>query len=188
MLGAFSLSLEIFIKRPSKDDAQIATSPQLKNVNGPPVSFGSNCVELPIRARWLSMSFVSSLVFDGVILTATIVKLRGSSSSLGSLLYRDALLYFIITAAANFVLVVIDAVPSSSIPLKGSIVPFSVVCTVAMGSRAFLNLRLFRPHEDDSRMVATTDQPRTFTFPTALEDASYELWSKGERPGLHSYS
>lgn len=127
------------------------------------------------------MSFISSLVFDGVILTTTIVKLRKtrfSTSSIASLLYRDALLYFIITAVVNFLLVVINIIPSIPIPFKGSVVPFSTVCTVSMGSRTFLNLRLFKTRKDRSMMSMTplTDEPRTFTFPTALEEASYEFY------------
>ena len=158
---------------------QIATSTQLKNVNGPAVAFGSNCVELPVHARWLSMSFISSLIFDGVILTATIVKLRGTmspSSSLGFLIYRDALLYFVVTAVANLVLVIINLVPSAPLPLKGSVLPFTTVFTVSMGTRTFLNLRLFKRREDGSMMTPLTEQPRTFTIPTALEEASYEFY------------
>jgi hypothetical protein len=72
---------------------------------------------------------------------------RAGTSRLGYLIYRDSLLYFTFTTVTNIVVFAIQSLGSSHSLLKPNAVPFSTLVTVTMGSRVFLNLKLFHQRE-----------------------------------------
>ena len=121
---------------------------------------------------WAPISFASSVAFDTVILFLTILKLksnRANTSHLGYLIYRDSLLYFLFTAVTNIIVLSIQSTGPSMDLIKPNAVPFSTLVTATMGSRVFLNLKLF--HQRQAR--ANQGLP----FPSQLSSAE----SKQER-------
>jgi hypothetical protein len=131
----------------------IAVSTQYRAVVGPAVPLFSNCQMQPIP-DWGNLSFISSVAFDVVILVLTLIKLPASittHSKVGFIVYRDSLLYFICTALTNLMVLTIQTLPDSGglqvTMLKPMVIPFSTVVTVTLGSRVFLNLRLYKKRE-----------------------------------------
>jgi len=123
----------------------IAVATQFRAITGPPTPFGSNCQMLPI-VSWAPISYASSVLFDSVVLILTLAKLHGNftttKSQVGRQIYRDNLLYFVLTAATNITVLSIQALGPAHDMIKPTAVPFSTLMTVTMGSRVFLNLRL----------------------------------------------
>lgn len=100
---------------------------------------------------WAPISYSSSVAFDTVILILTIAKLnasRATRSNVGSIIYRDSLLYFLLTAVTNITVLIIQALGPGSDLIKPTAVPYSTLITVTMGSRVFLNLKLFNQRQD----------------------------------------
>jgi hypothetical protein len=101
---------------------------------------------LPI-VSWAPISYASSVVFDTVVLIFTLAKLHGNLSTtksrVGKQIYRDNLIYFILTAVTNITVLSIQALGPEHDMIKPTAVPFSTLITVTMGSRVFLNLKLF---------------------------------------------
>jgi hypothetical protein len=118
---------------------------------GPPTPFGSNCLVQPIP-NWSPISNASSVIFDSIVLILTLLKLntnRGTQSRVAYLVYRDSLLYFIITATANITVLVIQALPADKYAFyKPEALPFATLMTVSMGVRVYLNLKLFNEREN----------------------------------------
>jgi hypothetical protein len=101
---------------------------------------------LPI-VSWAPISYASSVVFDTVVLLFTLAKLHGNISTtksrVGKQIYRDNLIYFALTAVTNITVLTIQALGPEHDMIKPTAVPFSTLITVTMGSRVFLNLKLF---------------------------------------------
>jgi hypothetical protein len=90
------------------------------------------------------------VLFDLVILILTISKIGSQrGSSVGYLIYRDSLIYFILTTVTNIVVLVIQSLGPSFALTKAAVLPFSTIITATMGVRVFLNLRLF--HQRDAK-------------------------------------
>jgi hypothetical protein len=100
---------------------------------------------LPI-VPWAPISFGSSVAFDSVVLIFTLAKLHGNlaatKSRIWRQIYQDNLVYFVLTAATNTAVLIIQALGSKYDMIKPTAVPFSTLITVTMGARVFLNLRL----------------------------------------------
>ncbi|KAF5359582.1 hypothetical protein D9756_003164 [Leucocoprinus leucothites] len=129
----------------------ITVSTQFRGDTGPHTPFLSNCLLHPV-APWAPMSYASSVAFDTCVFILTIAKFRGSSnaskSSVGRQVYNDNLLYFFLQTAANIVVLSIQAQQDPRFNLiKPAAVPFSTLMTVTMGTRVFLNLRLFNQRQ-----------------------------------------
>ena len=133
---------------------------------GPPTSFGSNCQLHPI-VPWAPISFSSSVLFDTTILFLTLAKVRSnlSNSDVGQVIFRDTLMYFVITAVTNVVVLSIQALGGTHAMIKPAAVPFSTVMTVTMGSRVYLNLKIFERRRqmgqaDADRSMEPLSMPR----------------------------
>lgn len=101
------------------------------------------------------MSYASSVAFDTCVLVLTLARFRGSSgaskSKVGRQVYNDNLLYFFLMTAANIVVLSIQAQRDPKFDLiKPAAVPFSTIMTVSMGTRVFLNLRLFNQRQQNN--------------------------------------
>ncbi|KAF8079202.1 hypothetical protein FPV67DRAFT_1403224 [Lyophyllum atratum] len=124
----------------------ISVATQYAAITGPPTPFGSNCQMLPI-VSWAPISYASSVAFDTVVLVLTLAKLHGNlaatGSRVGKQIYRDNLVYFLLTAVTNITVLTIQALGPRFDMIKPTAVPFSTLMTVTMGSRVFLNLKLF---------------------------------------------
>ncbi|KAG6856820.1 hypothetical protein H0H87_000292 [Tephrocybe sp. NHM501043] len=124
----------------------IAVATQYAAITGAPTPFGSNCQMLPI-VSWAPISYASSVAFDTTVLVFTLAKLHGNlkttKSKVGKQIYTDNLIYFLLTAITNITVLTIQALPPSFNMIKPTAVPFSTLMTVTMGSRVFLNLKLF---------------------------------------------
>lgn len=111
---------------------------------------------------WAPISYASSVAFDAVVLAFTLFKIGSESrqqSRIGYVIYRDSLGYFLITAVTNITVLSIQALGSSHDLIKPTAVPFSTLITVTMGSRVFLNLRLFNQRQERvNRGLPTTSQ------------------------------
>ncbi|KAJ6566266.1 hypothetical protein B0H19DRAFT_708164 [Mycena capillaripes] len=114
----------------------IAVASQYHATTGPPTPFGSNCQMKPI-VSWAPISYASS-------------------SAVSKQIYRDNLLYFLITAATNITVLSIQALDDSFALVKPTAVPFSTVITVTMAQRVYLNLKLF--HQRQQRKDAGLPQ------------------------------
>lgn len=140
------------------DTFQIAVATQFKAITGPPTPFGSNCLMLPV-VSWAPISYASSVAFDSVVLILTLAKLHGNlkttKSRIGKQIYKDNLLYFILTTVTNITVLSIQGLGSSYDMIKPTAIPFSTLMTVTMGTRVFLNLRLF----DQRRQLAAAGIP-----------------------------
>ncbi|KAG6811267.1 hypothetical protein H0H92_008260 [Tricholoma furcatifolium] len=136
----------------------IAVATQYSAATGPATPFGSNCQMHPI-VSWAPISYGSSVAFDTVVLVFTLAKLHGNlattKSKVGKQIYRDNLVYFLLTAVTNITVLSIQALGPAFDMIKPTAVPFSTLMTVTMGSRVFLNLKLF----DQRQQNATTSIP-----------------------------
>lgn len=144
--GVLSTMLEV------DNDFQITVSTQFRGDTGPHTSFLSNCQLHPV-APWAPMSYASSVAFDTCVLILTVAKFRRNASAAGSKIgrqvYNDNLLYFFLQTAANIVVLSIQAQQDPRFDLiKPAAVPFSTLMTVTMGTRVFLNLRLFTQRQE----------------------------------------
>ncbi|THH29960.1 hypothetical protein EUX98_g4224 [Antrodiella citrinella] len=123
---------------------------------GPATPFGSNCQMRPI-VSWAPISFASTVAFDTVVLFLTLAKIHVNfsvtSSQVGQQIYRDNVMYFLITTVTNVVVLAIESLGSEHAMIKPTAVPFSTLMTVTMGSRVYLNLKLMnsRKAAGDSR-------------------------------------
>jgi hypothetical protein len=101
---------------------------------------------LPVIS-WTPICYASSAAFDAVVLLLTLVKLcknfSKTKAKLWQQLYRDNLVYFILTAVTNITVLSIQALGPSHDMLKPMATPFSILMAVTMGSRVFLNLKPF---------------------------------------------
>jgi hypothetical protein len=127
---------------------------QFRGDTGPHTPFLSNCLLHPV-ARWAPMSYGSSVAFDICVLIFTLAKFRGNfriaKSKIGQQVYNDNLFYFIVQMATNAVVFSIDAQQSPKFTfIIPAVVPFTTVITVTMGTRVFLNLRLFMQRQKQS--------------------------------------
>ncbi|KAI0324081.1 hypothetical protein GY45DRAFT_466937 [Cubamyces sp. BRFM 1775] len=151
----------------------IAVATQYDAFTGPPTPFGSNCVMRPI-ASWAPLSFGSSVLFDTTILILTLARLPRNltqRSSVGSQIFRDTLMYFLLTTTTNIVVLSIQALGDAHAMLKPVVVPFSTVMTVTMGSRVYLNLKLFHAKGQGSGggeriplSIASSDRNKSITL------------------------
>ncbi|KAJ3569700.1 hypothetical protein NP233_g4875 [Leucocoprinus birnbaumii] len=125
----------------------IAVATQFRASTGPATPFLSNCQLHPI-ASWSPISYASSVAYDTVVLLLTLAKFHGNvltaKSNIGKQVYKDNLLYFVLMSVTNITVLSFQAVSNPSFELvKPVVVPFSTLMTVTMGTRVFLNLRLF---------------------------------------------
>ena len=92
------------------------------------------------------ISFASSVVFDSVVLGLTLAKLKPNmtvrQSNVARRIFRDTLLYFLITTVTNIVVLSIESLKNQKTLIKGATIPFSTLMTITMGSRVYLNLKL----------------------------------------------
>ncbi|KAF9446029.1 hypothetical protein P691DRAFT_829168 [Macrolepiota fuliginosa MF-IS2] len=133
----------------------IAVSTQFRGDTGTHTPYLSNCQLHPV-APWAPMSYGSSVAFDTCVLVFTLAKFHGrlsaSKSGVGRRVYNDNLLYFFLTTAANITVLSIQAQPNPKFDfIKPAAVPFSTLMTVTMGTRVFLNLRLFDQRQQQSQ-------------------------------------
>lgn len=94
---------------------------------------------------WSPISFASLVAFDVVIVTLTIFKLKSThatESKVGYLIYRDSLMFFLITALTNIMVVTVQGLNVNNL-IKATVPPFSTLMTATMSVRVFLNLKLF---------------------------------------------
>ncbi|KAJ3569701.1 hypothetical protein NP233_g4874 [Leucocoprinus birnbaumii] len=128
----------------------ITVGTQFRGDTGPHTPFLSNCQLHPL-APWAPMSYASSVAFDTCVFIFTIARFRGNNaakSKVGRQIYNDNLLYFFLQTATNVVVLSIQAQQKPSYNLiKPAAVPFSTLMTVTMGTRVFLNLRLFNQRQ-----------------------------------------
>ncbi|KAF9446749.1 hypothetical protein P691DRAFT_776625 [Macrolepiota fuliginosa MF-IS2] len=129
----------------------IAVASQFRADQGPPTPFLSNCELHPV-VHWAPISYASSVAFDSCVLVLTLVKFHGNisaaKSNVGRQVYRDNLLYFVLMTVANVTVLSIQALRNPSFDqIKPVAVPFSTLMTVTMGTRVFLNLRLFNQRQ-----------------------------------------
>lgn len=108
-------------------------------------------------ATWAPISYASSVAFDTCVLVLTVAKLRfygtfsTARSNVGRQVYNDNLLYFFLMTAANATVLSIQAQHNPRFDLiKPAAVPFSTLMTVTMGTRVFLNLRLFNQRQQSN--------------------------------------
>ncbi|KAI0659132.1 hypothetical protein C8Q70DRAFT_152264 [Cubamyces menziesii] len=133
----------------------IAVATQYNASTGPPTPIGSNCIMHPITS-WAPLSFGSSVLFDATVLVLTLARLPrdlAQKSHVGSQIFRDTLVYFTLTATTNIVVLSIQALGDAHAMLKPTVVPFSTVMIVTMGSRVYLNLKLLHQKRQDSAAV-----------------------------------
>jgi hypothetical protein len=107
---------------------------------------------LPI-VSWASISYASSVAFDSL----TLAKLHGNlaattKSKIGKQIFRDNLIYFTLTTVTNVTVLSIQALGPKYDMIKPAAVPFSTLMTVTMGSRVFLNLKLFDQRQNSLLM------------------------------------
>ncbi|KAH8079795.1 hypothetical protein BXZ70DRAFT_960558 [Cristinia sonorae] len=122
----------------------ISVAAQYKALQGPPTPFGSNCQMQPI-VSWAPISYASSVAFDTIVLLLTLAKVHTNltmvKSAVGRQIYKDNVMYFLITAITNIVVLSIQSLDATHDLIKPTAVPFSTIMTVTMGSRVYLNLK-----------------------------------------------
>lgn len=149
----------------------IAAATQFRAINGPPTPYLSNCQPLPIVA-WAPISYSSSVAFDTIVLIFTLFKLHGNlattKSKVGKQIYRDNLGYFLLTTVTNITVLSIQALGPQHALLKPTAVPFSTLMTVTMGSRVFLNLKLFdkKQRRDDANVLPLSGSSGSGSHPS----------------------
>jgi len=141
---------------------QITVSTQFRGDTGPHTSILSNC-QLHPEAPWSPMSYASSVAFDTCVFILTVAKFRGNfdafKSKVSRQVYNDGLLYFFLQTATNIVVLSIQTQQHSSFNLiKPATVPFSTLMTVTMGTRVFLNLRLFNRRQEQLNTASLSVQ------------------------------
>jgi len=111
---------------------------------GPPTPLGSNCA-LAVMPAWTPVSYASSVLFDTVILVLTIMAIRQEQKKthLTKTFMTDNLCYFIAVTITNVVNLAIQSLEREHELEKATSIPWPTIITVAMGSRVYLNLRLF---------------------------------------------
>lgn len=145
-----------------KSIRQIAVATQYSAITGQATPFGSNCQMQPI-VSWAPISYASSVAFDSVVLGFTLAKLHPNitmtKSAVGRQIFRDTLMYFILTAVTNITVLSIQSLDSSHTLIKPTAVPFSTLMTVTMGSRVYLNLKLLEHRRQREQMGIPLTMP-----------------------------
>jgi len=159
----------------------IAVGVHYNAITGPPTPFGSNCQMQPIVA-WAPISYGSSVCFDIIILILTVAKLKANAGSFGQSsiskqIYRDNLLYFLLTAATNVTVLSIQGLDDSFALIKPTAVPFSTVVTVTMAQRVYLNLKLFHQRTQGVEAGIPLSHPAHYTA-TASTNNNYRVETK----------
>ncbi|KAG5730172.1 hypothetical protein E4T56_gene11711 [Termitomyces sp. T112] len=158
----------------------IAVATQLRATEGPHTAFGSNCQLHPVP-NWSPIGLASSVAFDSTILLLTLSGLARSgqtNSLITRRLLRDNLLYFIIVSLTNLVVLVIQSLGHKFEFVKPLALPYPTLMTAAMGSRVFLNLRLFEYHRSKEHIsggIPLASGSTTLPFPSNPGLAFYEL-------------
>lgn len=102
---------------------------------------------LPIQL-WSPICFASSVLFDVVILTLSLIKIKANfTSHVGYVVYRDSMLYFCATTITNITVLAIQALGENYDLVKPNAIPFSTLIVTTMASRVFLNLKLFHQRQ-----------------------------------------
>jgi len=111
---------------------------------GPPTPLGSNCTLATVPA-WAPISYASSVLFDTVILVLTVIAIHQEQkqSRLAQTFVMDNLCYFVVVTITNVVVLGIQSLTRKYQLEKSASIPWPTVVTVAMGSRVYLNLKLF---------------------------------------------
>lgn len=150
---------------------QIAVATQYTAVTGPHTLLGSNCLPQPIKP-WAVISNASSVAFDTAVLLVTLMRLRASEhtrqSALGQMMYKDSLFYFVLTTVTNIVVLAFYSIDRPSFALiKPAALPFSTLMTVTMGTRVYLNLRLYdqKPTGSQQSTSQGSAQQRLYQIP-----------------------
>ena len=111
------------------------------------------------------------MAFDSVVLVLTVVGLHGTppltQSRTGKQIYRDALVYFSLTAVTNITVLSIEALGPRYDMIKPAAIPFSTVMTVTMGTRVFLNLKLL----DQRQQLAIDSEAGQLVFTPPITDS-----------------
>lgn len=145
-----------------KSIRQIAVATQYDAITGSSTPFGTNCQMQPV-VSWAPISYASSVAFDSVVLGLTLAKLRPNitmaKSAVGRQIFRDTLMYFILTAATNIAVLSIQSLDSSHSMIKPTAIPFSTLMTVTMGSRVYLNLKLLDHRRQREQMGIPLTMP-----------------------------
>lgn len=156
----------------------IATATQLRALNGPPTNFGSNCQMQPVPS-WSPIGFASSVIFDTVVLILGLLRLHGNvvgTSKVSRQIYQDNIMYFLLVTCTNIVVLAIQSLPSSYDLVKPNALPYATLITYAMGSRVFLNLRLF-----NRRQQRKADAEAGINLSSGTHSTSYT--SRSHQPG-----
>ncbi|KAH8079793.1 hypothetical protein BXZ70DRAFT_901614 [Cristinia sonorae] len=164
----------------------ISVAAQYKALQGPPTPFGTNCQMQPI-VSWAPISYASSVAFDTTILLLTLAKVHTNlmmvKSAVGRQIYKDNVMYFLITAVTNVVVLSIQSLGSKHALLKPTAVPFSTIMTVTMGSRVYLNLKQL-----DKRRQREAEGVPLSTGPIVTGSGSQGSEYVGSRNGFNAYS
>jgi len=154
----------------------IAVAASLRATEGPKTPYGSNCLLDPIP-DWAPLSYITSLVFDTMILGLTLVQLRGEMmSGIARQLHRDSIMYFVLVTATNLVVVIVQLLPVTGpkvIVAKQAILCFPTLVNTAMGSRVFLNLKLYHERKKAGLISDTLHMTSGSQSRTAAESGGY---------------
>jgi len=98
----------------------------------------------------------------------TVAKLNATAGNFGrseisKQIYRDNLLYFLLTAATNITVLTIQGLDDSFALVKPTAVPFSTVITVTMAQRVYLNLKLFHQRQQRAEAGLPASMPSQHT-------------------------
>lgn len=129
---------------------QTAVITQYHAVTGLSVPFGSNC-QIPPGVPWAPISYSSSVTFDVAVLVLVFLKLivrRAQQSDFEYRTHSRVLAFLLITTITTITVLMIQALGSDFDLAKRSSAPFVIIITVAMGSRVFVDLRLFVEHRE----------------------------------------
>jgi hypothetical protein len=115
---------------------------------------------------WAPISYASSVGFDVIVLLLTIAKLRANNGNFGKSaiskqIYRDNLLYFVVTAATNIAVLTIQGLDDSFALIKPTAVPFSTVITVSIPLVIFLSIFTEENRMAGDNGAARVPQPQT---------------------------
>jgi len=137
----------------------IAVATQLRAHEGPPTAFGSNCILHPVPT-WDPICLASSVAFDTTVLFLTLIKLRRDtmkSSTVGNQILKDNILYFVIVTVTNIVVLIIQSLPGEKYAfVKPVALPYPTLMTTAMGTRIYLNLRLYNLYKQRRQTTSET--------------------------------
>ncbi|KAH9487378.1 hypothetical protein JR316_0001453 [Psilocybe cubensis] len=146
----------------------IAVGSQLRASQGPPTPFGSNCKLHPVP-DWDPLPFASSVLFDTTVLLLTIIKTREDkikSSAIGNQILRDNIIYFVILSVTNIVVLVINCLGPKFDNIKPVTLPYPTLMTTAMGTRVYLNLRLYNKRRHETSTLPQVTSGDTMRFKT----------------------